>query len=310
MNRLARLNHPCPTTIYRIVGDTDDVLAFQKFSVFALLSSLLVPKAAAIFSTTLRRERERKERHEQFVKNYCRKRPREFASKQAEGERALERLLELVEDRLFFRHQPRTIDTIPKKRPPFNPPHWTGDSTDGLVAVPLPASNVLTCEDATRLVRELGYDGHAAFASITRPLWMNAKPDRRKKTVVVILKEDADDEAGQVSYESTNIAQPIPYVAAPSRRTTQGFFSRDSVLKALASMRSSHKVRMAAFEVVFNHQSPTEIAGKYRLNLDALKGAAARVRGRIRMSIRKSQKPNVYAVPEPDASPLCPRVGG
>lgn len=289
MNRLARLHHPCPTTIYRIVGDADDVLAFRKFSVFALVSAFTSKSAASAFRATLRNERERSERHAHFVRSYYQKRRRDF-NQFERGEKELKRLLDMVEDRLFFRHQPRTIDTISKRRPPFNPPHWTGDSAEGLVVIPLPESNVLSIDEACRFVKELGYDGHAAFASITRPLWMHAKPDRRRRGVV-------KDDDGRWT-DQTAIAQPLPYVAAPSRRTTQGFFSKDSVLKALASMRSPHKMRMAAFQVVFNHQSPTQVSEEFGVGLDALKKAATRARGRIRGTRSREQKPNVYAASE------------
>lgn len=294
MSHLTRLNHPYPTTIYRIVGDADDVLAFHKFSVFAFVS-VFTSNAASAFGTTLRNERKRNKRHARFVKSYYQKRRREF-DQFGKGERALERLLDMVEDRLFFLHQPRTVNTIPDTRPPFNPPCWTGDSADGFVAVPLPESSVLSLEEARRFACELGYDAHAALASIPRLPWMNAKPDRRRLGVV-------ETEDGQW-LDRTTIAQPLPYVAATTRRSTQGFFSRDSVLKALASMRSSHKMRMATFQVVFSHQSPTQVSEEFGVGLDALKKAATRARGRIQGTRWLERKPNVYAASERDASTL------
>src|SRR5262249_37183921 len=140
---------------------------------------------------------------------------------------------QLLEELVFFQHQPLTVRTICGKRPPFSAPHWTGDSAEGLVSVPLPAPNVLTADEAARLVRELGYDGRAAFASISRPTWMNAKPDRRR---IGVVETDDGKWLGR-----TAIAQPIPYVAAaPGRRTkTGGGFTRDLVLMAVAKMRAS-----------------------------------------------------------------------
>src|SRR5438105_4229235 len=280
MNRNDRLHCPAPTAVYAIIGDSDHVLSYNKFAVFSLMSSLLVPRAATLFQAVLRREQQRKKRHERFVKKYYKKRRREF--KHAKGERALERLLELVDERLFFRHQPRTVNTISKKRPAFNPPSWTGDSADGLTAVPLPESNMLTAEEALRLVREFGYDAHAAFASIPRPIQMNAKPDRRR--IGVVETEDGK------WFDRTTIAQPVPYVAEPSRRITQGFFSRDSVLKAVARMRAPYEMRMAAFQVVFYRQSLSEIAEEFGVGASALKQAAIRVRRRIRGDAQKCSK--------------------
>jgi hypothetical protein len=295
MNRLARINHGYPTTIYRIVGDADDSLAFHKFSVFAFISSLFTSKAASAFRATLHNELERKKRHARFVRGYYQKRRREF-DQFGNGERELERLLDLVEGRLFFLHQPRTVHTISDARPPFNPPHWTGDSAEGLVAVPLPESNVLTLEEARRFVSELGYDARAAFASMPRPLWMNAKPDRRRIGVVEI-------EDGQWR-DRTTIAQPIPYVAAATRHTTQGFLSRDAVLRAVAKMRTSDKMRFAVVEVVFRRQSPTKIAKKFRLNLETLKKYSTRIRKRISDEGENGERSNEIEAFEGELSTL------
>jgi hypothetical protein len=112
------------------------------------------------------------------------------------------------------------------------------------------------------------------------------KPERRRKGVVM------DEETGR-EYDYSNIAQPVPYVAAPSRRTAQGGgFSRDSVLKAVARMRASHKMRMAVFEVVFRRRSPSQISKRFQVGTRALNKAATRVRNDIRGRV---QKPNENA---------------
>jgi len=294
MNRLARLNHPYPTTICRIIGDARDTLAFHKFSVFASVASLVAANAASAFNATLRNERERRKRHERFIKSYSRKR-RDF-DQFGRGERELDRLLDMVEDRLFFFHQPRTVDSISDSRPPFSAPHWTGDSAEGLVSVPLPESNVLTAEEALHLVRELGYDGRAAFASIPRPLWMNAKPDRRR--IGVVETEDGN------WLDRTTIAQPIPYVAALTRHTLKGFLSREAVLSAVARMRTSDKMRLAVVEVVFRRQSPTKIAKKSRLNLETLKKYSTRIRKRILGDSENSENLNEIEAFEGELSTL------
>ena len=290
MNSYDRYHCPAPTAMHSIIGDADHVLEYNKFAVFALVSSLLVPRAAVLFQAVLRREKQRKKRHERFVKSYFKKRRREFKN---QGERHLERLLELVDDHLFFRHQPRTVNSISKKRPPFNPPHWTGDSAEGLTPVPLPAR----FPDASYLidlVKDLGYPIEAALAAMAHPqMWQ--KPDRRRNGVW------EDEELGRM-YDRTLIAQPVPYVAAPSRRTTQGFFSRDSVLKAVARMRGPYKMRMATFQVVFSRQNLSRVAKEFGVGASALKQAAIRVRRRI----HDAQKPNVYAGSERDVIPICP----
>lgn len=205
------------------------------------------------------------------------------------------RIVELLEEQLESQTN-ATVHTISDTRPPFIPPHWTGDSAEGLIAVPLPQSNVLTAEEALRLVRELGYDAHAALAAIPRPTWMNAKPDRRRFGVV-------ETEDGRW-LDRTNIVQPIPYVAAFARNTKQGFLSRDAVLSAAARMRTSDKMRFGVVEVVFRRQSPTTVAKRYRLKLETLKKYATRIRQRLSGDSENSEKPNEIEVFDAELSTL------
>jgi hypothetical protein len=172
---------------------------------------------------------------------------------------------------------------------------WSADSAEGLIIVPLPQSNVLSVEEAKRLVHELGYDARAAFTSIPRPMAYTRR-DRRRFGVV-------KTKSGRW-VNSTNFGQPIPYVAAPTRHTTQGFFSRDAVLQAAARMRTSDKMRMAVVEVVFRRQSPTKIAEKYRLNLETLKKYSTRIRQRIPRDAENSEKSNKIRVFEVELSTL------
>lgn len=183
-------------------------------------------------------------------------------------------------DRVYFRNQPLTVKTISGDRPPFSSVHWTGDSRpEGYVTVPLPGSNVLTAEHAIELVRKWGYDPRAAFTSIAR--WLPQKADRGKVGEVGFEGEH-EDGLRLVTRRRVNIPQPIPIYAVPARRTFQGYFNKDTVLRALAEMRCSHQMRMACLEVVFQRQSPTQVARKYRIGLEALKRSSGRLRARIR----------------------------
>lgn len=177
-------------------------------------------------------------------------------------------------------------------RPPFGV--WSADSAEGLQAVPLPPSNLLTIADAEHLVRELGYDAHAAFASVTRPM-VNTKSDRRR---IGVVKKNGR------WLDRTSFVQPIPYVAAPTRHTTQGFLSRETVLQAVARMRTSDKMRMAVVEVVFRRQSPTAIAKKYRINLETLKKYSTRIRQRISGGPENGENPSEIDVFEVELSTL------
>jgi len=66
-----------------------------------------------------------------------------------------------------------------------------------------------------------------------------------------------------------------------NRRTLKGFFSRESVTKALGKMRTHNVMKVALMEVVFSRQSPTKIAQIYCLPLGTLKVFATRLRNRI-----------------------------
>lgn len=204
-------------------------------------------------------------------------------------------IVELLEEQLESQTS-ATVYSISDTRPPFNPPHWTGESANGLEVEPFPESNVLTVEEAEHLVRELGYDARAAFASISPPIWMHAKPDRRRFGIV-------ETEDGRW-LARTNVVQPIPYVAAATRGTKQGFLSRDAVLRAVAKMRTNNTMRFAVVEVVFRRQSPTKTAKKYRLNLETLKKYSARVRQRIIGGSENSEKANEIEAFEAELSTL------
>ena len=170
-------------------------------------------------------------------------------------------------------------------RSPFNPPHWTGDSMEGLTAVPLPASG-LDSEYVLTLVRDLGYPIDAALAAMAHPPRVR-QPDRRRKV----------EEGG-----NTVIAQPVSYTAAPSRRTERGGFTRDSVRKAIARMRASSQMRLAVFEVVFSRRSPSRISVQFGVGTRALNKAASRIRKDIRHAgegvSEGVQKPNKNAASE------------
>jgi len=299
LNRDDRRLCPAPTRLGQIIGDSqNDVLERNRFAVYALVSALLVPDAALIFQQMLRKERNRKEQHARFVKQQNQRRRREL--KHCSSERTLERVLEAADKALYPDRPEATVAHIAGGT--HTPPCWTGDPRpEGRVTVPLPGSNVLTADHAAYLVRELGYDANAAFTSITRrPL---QKSDRGK----VGELPRSERERSRI-YRRSDIVQPIPIVAAPIRRTTQGYVTKDTVLRALAEMRCSHPMRMACLEVVFQRQSPTLVAEKYDLGVEAVNKSSSRLRARIQGKWRHNdlvQKPNVYAGSEADVSTLC-----
>jgi hypothetical protein len=282
VNRLTRLSHPYPTTILRIVGDADDDLAFHKFAVFALVSCLFNLKAASAFRAMLRNERERKKRHARFVKGYYKKRRQEF-KQFGQGERELERLLDMVEGRLFFLHQPRTISTISAARPPFSPPHWVGDPPPiGVDIVPC-VSQFPSADEFAVLVRDYGYDGRAAWTSIAHKQ-LQPPPDRRRRLTRPDMHEQENPTLyEQGNYGSASFAQPFPYVAALPRRTEQGCgFTRRAVEAVVSKMRVDLPTRRAVTKIVYARLPVKTVATAYGIPWVTLKTHAQRVRLRLR----------------------------
>jgi hypothetical protein len=287
MNHDDRRLCPAPTTLGQIIGDSqNDVLERNRFAVYALASCLLVPNAAKLFQQTLNKERTRKRQHDQFVKRENRRRARELRQRDS-SQRTLDRVLELTDAAVFPDRPEATVRNIDGSRPPFNPPHWTGDWTgdyppEQYVVVPLPGSNVLAVEHAAYLVRELGYDANAAWTSIVR---RPPQKSDRGKVGEVGFEGEHEDGLRLVTRRRSNIPQPIPIVSAPVRRTEVGGFTKDTVLRAMAKSKSSPPMRMAAFEVVFYRQSPTQTAEKYDVGLEALKKASTRLRRNIQSEL-------------------------
>lgn len=71
-------------------------------------------------------------------------------------------------------------------------------------------------------------------------------------------------------------------VARTNRRTFKGFFSKNSVEKALGKMRTNSVMKAALMETVYYRQPPTKTARIYCLPLGTLKVTATRLRNRIK----------------------------
>lgn len=222
------------------------------------MAIFLVPNAASIFKKSLRDER--------IKTGHARRAAKLLRRKEKTKQQENCRINRLVAALLQSLRIERTNGSV------FPPPHWTGEPRpQGAQRVRL-HSQFPSTELLRHLVTDLGYDGAAAFSSVSRP--MNPKPDRRR----LGCGEIAD---GQQWYNYQSIAQPILYIAAATRRTDQGYLSRESVLNAVARMRTNDKMRLAVMEVVYRRQSPTKVAKNRRLNLATLKKYSTRIRQRI-----------------------------
>jgi hypothetical protein len=181
----------------------------------------------------------------------------------------------------LFPNNHATADTISFTRPPFPAPHYSGDTTEGLVAVPHDfPSEFPKASHVLDLVHKYGYDIDAALSCLTRAhIWRNPRSDRRRNGGHPTAEGQMNGE-----YASTGFAQPShPYnPAAPNRRTERGGgFSRAQVLASVARMRTSDNMRLACIEVVYRRRSPKAVAKEYGIKWETLRTYATRVRQRI-----------------------------
>jgi hypothetical protein len=91
----------------------------------------------------------------------------------------------------------------------------------------------------------------------------------------------------EIKWKGFHLVQSVP--VSTTRRTSQNFFSRESVNKALEKMRTHNVMKAGLVEVVFGRQSPSKIARIYGLPLNVLKVYATRLRKRI-----ITQNPNSF----------------
>ena len=271
-------------TLYESVcGTAHEPTARNKFAVFALVACLLVPNAARQLRSTIRHEklREKFESREERLPRVVQR----YADNGRRAGKKLDALVETLTDRWWFPNA--TADNISFTRPPFRAPHYSGDTIEGLVAVP----HDFPCDfpavsDLLDLVHKYGYSVDAALSAVSRAhVWRNPKPDRRRNG----------------GGDSPSFAQPAhPYnPAAPNRRTEQGGgFSRAQVLASVARMRTNDNIRLACFKVVYRRRSPKAIAEEYGIEWGKLRTYATRVRQRIRGGGKAMQKANKNVGPE------------
>jgi hypothetical protein len=284
-------------TLYKSVcGTAHEPTARHKFAVFALVACLLVPNAVRQLRSTIRYERFREQ-----CESKEERLPRVIQRYADSGRRVgnkLDALVETLTDRWLFPNNHATAETISFTRPPFPAPHYSGDTSEGLVAVPHHFPSEFPCASyLLELVHKYGYDIDAALSCLTRAhLWRNSTPDRRRNGGHATAE-------GQMSgqYASAGFAQPAhPYnPAAPNRRTHRGGgFSRAQVLSAIARMRTDSNTRFACFEVVYRRRSSKAVAQKYGIEWGKLRTYATRVRQRIRDGENAVQKANKDAASE------------
>jgi len=166
-------------------------------------------------------------------------------------------------------------------RPPFPAPHWHGEARpQGARGVRL-QTRFPSVPYLTYLVRDLGYDGQAAFAALAKAHqpWLHSVDRRRANPV------DADEQAGTVTYEYSPIVSVVhPYVpAAPSQRTkTGGGLSKQQVEAALGRKRWDSGTKKGVFEIVYRQRSSLQVSNESGIPVETLYVYASRLRQDIR----------------------------
>ena len=174
-------------------------------------------------------------------------------------------------------------------RPPFPAPHWCGEARPhGARRVRL-QTRFPSLGFLTYLVRDLGYDGSAAFAAMVQAHqpWLRSV-DRRHAHPV-----DANPQAGTVAHEYSPIVSVVhPYVpAAPPRRSKAGSgLTKEQVHKALARKRWDSEMKKAVFEIAYRRRSSLQVSNETGIPVEILYVYASRLRQDIRNADLRAQK--------------------
>lgn len=159
-------------------------------------------------------------------------------------------------------------------RRPFPPPHWPGESRpSGARRVQL-HSNWPSTAYLTRLVKELGYNGHAAFAATTRGHLPQLQViDRRGLRYSPQSEEFVRDSGAGIHPEH-------PYIQfAPNQQTTVGGgYTKTQVTAAIANHDWSDKHSTAVYEIVYMGRQPALVAASLGLKLTTVYQYCSRVR--------------------------------
>jgi hypothetical protein len=254
----------------------------SRFKVFAFVSSMLNPRAG--------REFRRLRRHQEFRTKHNQRTGRDLKhghigkkkyTTDAQLEKRAERIAQIAEDLWWSPNA--SIKSISSGRGLGPPPQWIqrfwqGDTPlEQMYAVPC-VSRSLSAEDFIPLVKRFGYDGIAAWTSVTHAV-LQSPPDRRRAGEV--------DEMGM--RVGTNLSQPRPYIPPPSpdRLITRygkygGGFTLAQVEESVGKMRTNPSTRAAVIEVVYARRSPRVVAQAYGIPWKVLKNYAIRARKRIK----------------------------
>lgn len=247
-------------------SEFEDPLAYNKFVVFALVSSLLVPNAGKLFRRTLLDER-------------FGQRSQRLSQRDRRKEKQFDRRTDKIVSALLAslrpeRHEGGFV---------FPPPCWHGEPhPHGARAVRL-HSNFPSAGYLARLVSEFGYEGSAAIAALSRAHepWTRIS-DRRRANGGPDFNADAQANKPVHEHSSFNPAHPY-YPMSPSRRTkVGGGLTEEQVQKGLERMRTDEQTKKALLEIVYRRRSTLQVADEFDRPAETLYRYATRLRGHIR----------------------------
>jgi hypothetical protein len=247
-------------------SEFEDPLAYNKFVVFALVSSLLIPNAAKLFRQTLQQER--------FYKRSQRLAQRDRRNKKRFDRRTDKLVSALLESLRPEEHKGGFV---------FPPPCWHGEPRPhGARAVRL-RSNFPSAGYLARLVSEFGYEGSAAIAALSRAHepWTRVS-DRRRANGGPDFNADA--QINRPVHEHSSFSPGHPYFPmSPSRRTkVGGGLTKEQVEKGLEKMRTDERTKKALLEIVYRRRSTLQVADEFDRPVETLYRYATRLRGHIR----------------------------
>jgi hypothetical protein len=241
--------------LWSITGTYNDTLAFNKFAAFALVSALLVPTAAKQFRSALQDER--------FSRN---NRQRSQRVSQRNRDSAT---------RFNFRLNRLTAALLKSLRPErheggsiFPAPHWVGEARPkGARSVRL-RSNFPSSDYLRYLVSDLGYDGSAAIAALSRAHQPWARVSDRRTSAET-------NGLGNLSFSPAHPYHP----ASPTERATRGGgLKKDKVTEAIAQHNWDDKLSTAVFEIVYLRRKPSLVAASLGLKTATVYQYCSRVR--------------------------------
>lgn len=261
--------------LWSITGTYNDDLAQQKFAVFALVSSLLVPNAAQSFRRAIHNERLVRKRSRRSHR-LSRKNRRTTAQFNLRVDRLASALVDSLRPQ---RHEGGMA---------FPPPHWTGEPRPkGARRVHI-RSNFPDANYLTRLVSTLGYEGSAAFSALSRAHnpWIRVS-DRRRANAMNYDNWTKDCSPA----EHSPFAPAHPYCpAAPSRRTkVGGGLTREQVQRALNKRLWDSQTKSAVFEIVYRRRSPLEVSNESGRPVEILHVYASRLRRAVRAELHDEE---------------------